>query len=344
MQSLAQPIKARAPAKLIVSGEHAVVYGNPALAIALDCYAESMISNKQTTGIGFQLVNIPYIKELSLQTLLTLKQRLQKDYGRFLQGKCSLSEVLTTPFELLQYTVMILLEQLRTPLRRGMQIQNASYIPIGCGLGSSAASIMSTLLALQHFFKLSLTAAELLALAKESENLQHGRSSGVDLHMSLHGGFAYFTAGKMASRASSRAPLYLVLTGTPLSNTGECVESVRHILTQGSLLKDFEAVTNYIDVAFQSNNIPAIEQGIHANHELLVALNVVPQRVQSFIKKLNAIDAVAKVCGAGAVRGENAGALLVVSQTPMALLKKITDSFGYTIQKITIDNLGARLV
>ncbi len=56
-----------------------------------------------------------------------------------------------------------------------------SDLPIGCGMGSSAATILSVIYAIATHLHLPISQEKLFQLALEAENMQHGRSSGLDL-------------------------------------------------------------------------------------------------------------------------------------------------------------------
>jgi mevalonate kinase len=339
--------KARAPAKLILSGEHSVVYGKPALAMATHYYTESIAEASfsplpLSRHIGFRLPQLQYVKKLSLATLNKLKRRVHQDYTAFLAGECGIRDVLKKPMELIQFTVANLLD-LSQAMTQSMNVQTHSTIPIGCGMGSSAALVMSTLRAVAQLFNLELEEEAYLRLGIDAENLQHGYSSGLDIQLIWQGGCVYFKEGQATARVTSLLPLYGVNTGKPVSTTGECVMHARQYFLASKIAEDFEAVTNALDGAFLENNRVAVQQGIRENHRLLCQIGVVPEPVARFIAALEAVGAAAKISGAGAVSGERAGMILVVPET-VESVQTVIDAFGFSIESIQGDSYGTHIV
>jgi mevalonate kinase len=334
-------LQARSPAKLILSGEHAVLYGTPAIAIAVNRYAESRISPHLLPKIVFNLLNLKYAKSFTRHTLSILKQRLHEQYHTFLEGQCSIREVLKMPFELLQYTVINLLEKFEISLAHGVEIRSSSNIPMGCGMGSSAATVMSTLFALSHFFNLDIDPIRFLTLGREAENLQHGRSSGLDLQLVLQGGCLKFQNGIIEPRALPGFPISMIYTGIPETTTGQCVSLVAPYFENQTLSENFTAVTHALDEALAKNDIAAIQQAIRENHRLLVNIGVVPEKVQSFIQAIEKRGGAAKICGAGAVKGEQGGVMwIMINQDITTLIQQ----YGYTLHTVEGDNLGTRII
>lgn len=335
-------LTARSPAKLIISGEHAVLYDQPALAIAIDRYTTVTTSWSDTQRIHFKLLDMAYAKSHTFKALRRLTQNLQRDYNNFLQGKCGIRAVLKRPFELLQYSVSILLDYLNVQLPKGMEIAVDSSIPIGCGMGSSSAAVVSTLYAINNFLQINWPRADYLAFSKAIENLQHGKSSGLDIHLVTYGGCVHFQAGKTSPRAVPKMPMYMVNTGKPVTSTGECVTSVAPLFMRDTLLaKEFGMVTTSIDTAIHTNNIADFKQGIRANHRLLTRIGVVPEKVCAFIRDVEEIGGAAKVCGAGAVRGHNAGIVLVVADQE---IQQVAHAHGYGAQLIQVDTYGTTVI
>ncbi|OGT39780.1 MAG: hydroxymethylglutaryl-CoA synthase [Gammaproteobacteria bacterium RIFCSPHIGHO2_12_FULL_38_14] len=331
--------KVHAPGKLILSGEHAVVYGAPALAMAINQYVTTSISRENLPQVLFDLADLAHQGELTFDALRRLKNRIKRKYHRFVQGDFSIREVLQKPFELAQYAMGILLDSLNLSLPHGVKIRVQSDLPIGCGMGSSAATILSVMHAVSHYLKLSLPEETLFQLALQAEKMQHGFSSGLDLRVASQGGCLYLKEQHIETRSLPEMPLYLVNTGTPISTTGQCVEKVAPHFKSSQLRDDFAAVTQAMDQALMQQSSKNLRDAVAANHRLLTHIGVVPQRVQQFIANVESLNGAAKICGAGAVAGDQAGALLVLSDNH-EILSDLCHRFAYQLKPIQGETRG----
>ena len=336
-------MKVFAPGKLILSGEHAVVHGSPALAMAVNRYVTATITPEKHPQVSFDLSDIAHRSHVSFTGLRDLKERVKRKYHRFIAGDFSIREVLQKPFELAQFAMSTFAESFIPSRTQGMNIHLQSSIPIGCGMGSSAATILSVMYAVSNYYQTPLSPEALFNLALEAENMQHGRSSGLDLRVAIQGGCIYVDGTSMSARPLPALTMYLVNTGVPQTTTGQCVEKVAPHF-QSSLLKDqFRAVTLAMDVAIQQQAWQAMRDAIHANHTLLVEIGVVPERVQEFIRLTTAFGASAKVCGAGAIEGDKAGIVMVVTEN-QAALQQLCLRFGYEVIPIKGEARGVHAV
>lgn len=335
-------LTARAPAKLIISGEHSVLYGQPALAMAINRYTTTTTTWCDATHIHFNLLNLAFAKSYTVEALKTLTAQLQQNYADFLHGKLNIREVLKRPFELLQCAVTNLFERSNIQLSKGIEIAVDSTIPLGCGMGSSAAAIISTLYALNNFLGLHWQRADYLSFAQEIENLQHGKSSGLDLHLAIYGGYVKYQHGQSELRTAPTMPLQIINTGTPLSSTGECVTTAaKQFTTNPGLATEFGNVTDAIDNALLTNDLAKFKTAIQQNHQLLIALGVVPDKIVNFVADIEAHGGAAKICGAGAINGDNAGVMLLATEHD---LTHIVHKHGYDLQTIQVDSYGTQLV
>lgn len=335
-------MKAVSPGKLILSGEHAAVYGSRALAMAIDLNAQSIVLPDINQRISINLLDLKESESYTLRALRSFRERVARNYRDFLQGRMTIREVLHKPIELFQFAFIIMLDGLHLKLKDGLNFQLQSSIPIGCGLGSSAATTLSALRAIGHYFRVEFRPDWYYNYSLEAERLQHGHPSGVDSFIALHGGCACFRQGEAERVPLPRLPFSLVNTGTPETMTGECVENVRRKFGDSSIWSEFDAVTMLMRAALEAANENQVHEAIHANHNLLKQIGVVPERVGRFIAEVEQRDGLsAKICGAGAVRGEAGGVVLVCGEpAPEDLCLK----YGYTIRRVRGDPLGTRMV
>ena len=328
-----------APGKLILSGEHAVVYGCPVLAMAINRYTKVTVTREAKPEIKFDLSDLAHCSRLSFQALKYLKDKIKRKYYRFICGDFSIREVLQKPFELAQVALGIFTEALNLPLPHGVKIHVQSDIPIGCGMGSSAATILSVMQSVSSYLRLPLSEEKLLQLALEAENMQHGHSSGVDLRIALKGGCLYIHGEHSEPRMHPELPMYLINTGTPQTSTGQCIEKVAPLFSSELLRNEFSAITNAMDAALQQASWQTMQDTIRHNHQLLTNIGVVPKKVQQFITQVEVFGGAAKICGAGAVTGDQAGAMLVVLQDKK-ILNMLCDRFTYPVIPISGDVRG----
>jgi len=322
-----------APAKLILSGEHAVVHGHPALGLALNYYTQVSI---EPSVDHFILETASNKKFFSTQDIQAIKKRIEEAYDQFLQGHCLIQSVLHNEDDLLLLTMSLLLQ---SPLH----IRVNSNIPMGCGMGSSASVIVSLLYAMNVHYELALPKEKIFSLAHHAENKQHGRASGFDLHVVLNGGGIYFHHQKIESRQINPHSLWLVHTGVPKTTTGMAVMQTIPFFKNSTLGTDFASVTTLLDRAFKENNITLIKESIRLNHALLKSLKVVPEKVSQFIEAIEARGGAAKICGAGATAGDQAGIVLVLLEES-ATLESLCEDYHYSCSPLQIDSKGVRSV
>ena len=340
-------MKAIAPGKLILSGEHSVVYGRPALAMAVNRNAQTLVvegDNGAASGeVAFALPHVGVAREsFTLRALRGFHERVGRNYRDFVAGRLPISEVVRKPLDLFQYAFVTILDGLHLKVKEGIGVTTLSNIPIGCGMGSSAATIMSLLRGVGHYYRVEFRPEWYYRYSLEVENMQHGHASGLDTYVSMHGGCVRFQQGQAEELPLPRVPLYLVNTGTPESSTGEAVAEVaRTVGAKGRTWDDFEAVTGRMQDALKQDDLKAFQRAMGDNERLLEGIGVVPARVAEFIRGVEAEGGAAKICGGGAIRGDASGVVLVAAKAPPAAL---CEKFGYEMMTVRPDPLGVRVV
>jgi hydroxymethylglutaryl-CoA synthase len=329
---------ARAPGKLILCGEHAVVYGQPALAMAMDRYTECTALSADDDAAHLNLYDINHSSAWTPEQLQRHAQEIQKRYALFLEDKLDIRRVGQRSSDVPAYMVEMVrrLSQTWHPCRLDIH----STIPIGSGMGSSAALLTSMALALLSIYRLEYKTTDLLELVLAGERMYHGHPSGLDPYVTIHGGMIRFQKGEATPCPILSSPMYLVHTGKPASSTGECVQQVRQRYGQSQIWPAFGEVCQHLETAIRNSQHAGVREAVRANHRLLVQLGVVPAQVQEFITSIEEAGGAAKISGAGAVSGATAGMVLVFSDEPPQELCRM---YGYPLLTIRMDEHGCRL-
>jgi len=319
-------IKVISPGKLILSGEHAVVYGAPACALAVNKTMHGEYQSRTDDIISIRNVDFNIEASLNMSEILALRDELLKRYEAFTKNKLTINQVITNPLELCWFAISQVFAAVTSwPLACGFDIQLKADIPLGCGMGSSAALIVNLILGVNSLFDLSLSQEKIYELALAAENLQHGRSSGLDIKLSLTGGIHAFQHHQLTPLAIQTLPFQYVNSGKPQSTTGECVAFVKQQNFPATLWKEFEKTTKDFIVALKNNNKIDLIEIIKKNHHLLCEIGVVPKHIQTLIADIEAQGGAAKICGAGSIRGDNAGIILVTNNIDLPEATLLTD-------------------
>lgn len=344
--SFDKKITASAPAKLILSGEHAVVYGAPALAVALDSQVTVSFSpssskeNQLRLHLDSQQFGEPaYLIEL--ESLSDLVKSLNARYEQFLAGDLAISDVLQKPANLVLYVLRCYLTH---PIAGDIFIN--SDIPLGAGMGSSAACIAALIRLCEAINNtLPVSATELAQQVRFCERLQHGRGSLVDAAAVSFGGMVKVTDNHIEPitvNPDLMTNWYRWHTGTPASSTGECVAAVRDSHATRDIWQVFAETTELLKHSLVENKSDTIASSIKKNHQLLCDIGVVPMAVQQVISKIENNGGAAKVCGAGSIRGDAGGQVLCYfpNQTPQSI-DTLASSLGISLKPVTVSHRGA---
>ncbi len=333
------------PSKLILSGEHAVLYGCPALSMAIDLPTLCTLTDDEaildTPRFEIKLKNFNLKQSFTFEQWQLRAEQVEQRFEAYVNDDGTIGSVLSDPFDLVLIT-LAKLDQIQPFSPANWQFEIESTAPIGRGLGSSAGVIVGVIKAVQAKLDWPMSIPETLELAKQIESYQHGLSSGIDPATLLYGGLLKYQLHQPPQPLPAQ-PFqgWLIDTGEPQSTTGECVTWVKqHHQNDKTLWEAFTQTTNQIEQAWSNQNQPALKQAIKQNHELLCSIGVVPDKVRDFIGLLNdTYDAAGKICGAGSITGQQAGMVLCISQTsPEALCRE----YSYPLWPVTIQSQGAR--
>jgi mevalonate kinase len=261
-----------APAKTILSGEHAVVYGKPGLVSALDLRLKFSVweSKKKITEPA-----IIYLVE-------TVFKYLRKEKIKF--------------------------------FKKSFDYQIDSAIPIGCGLGSSAAFSVAAVAALSKFYTGQEFPKEIINnIAYQGEKYFHKNPSGVDVSASCFGGLIFYRKEfeflKNITSLGFKIPpkieekLYLIDSKRAKESTADMVFKLGKLYNKKpkfteEILAGIEKTTKKMTVAIIKKDEDFFAQSILENEVFLELLGVVSSKTKKLLEEL-ANWGVGKVTGAG---------------------------------------------
>jgi mevalonate kinase len=326
-----------AATKLILSGEHSVVHGAPAICMRIPIYSQCNIHFQPSDHFHFTIALDNFQQSKSFDWIQLHNQSLQikSRFLAFKQNQLSIREVCRSPFDL----IIIALFQLNelTPLAKGeWQISIGSDAPVGRGLGTSA----SILTALTRAIKTDWSEDELFQFITQLEHYQHGSSSGIDPAAIIKAECLRMKHGCIKTLKFDQPcqlKAFLIDSGEPQSTTGECVFKVGQAFPkQDPIWQEFAKCNHQVMEALTSADNHSLCQAIQRNQSLLERIGVVPQKVADVCQTLNILPSTAvKVCGAGAVQGDRAGMLLCLSSS-LQTIEKTIQAFGLKAQPIQL--------
>lgn len=276
---MADTLKVSAPGKLIISGEHAVVYGYPALVAAVN-------------------------RRLSIS------------------------------------------------LARGKK-KIKSNIPIGCGMGSSAAYAVATSAARTFLKNKKLDLGEINKMAYKIEKKRHGNPSGVDNTVSTYGGLLWYRKESEGLKTFSSIKIkrslpkiYIIGTGKPVESTKEMVTRVGKLYRKDHqnteiIFKEIEKITRNFLQYLLGERVASFQELIKENEALLEKLGVVSSFTVRLIREIEKIGGAAKISGAGG--SKNKSGILLVYHKNANKLKNFVKREKLELIKIQLGEEGVKI-
>jgi len=274
-----------APGKVILFGEHAVVYGRPAIAAPLTQLQATVTLVPASPGSGtwIEAPDLPLPQPCPLAALPT-------------------NDPLRAAVELAQTAF----GQRTAEHRPDLTIRISSNIPMARGLGSGTAVTTAILRALAAYYDRALTSEQLSALVYEVEKLHHGTPSGIDNTVIVYQQPIYFRRGAEVTRLSLGCPLRLLIADSGVvSSTRRVVEHVRKCWQAQPeryerLFDDVGAIAERARHALEHGDLPAVGELMNENQQLLTSLGVSSAELERLVSAARGAGALgAKLSGAG---------------------------------------------
>jgi mevalonate kinase len=303
-------ITASASGKIILFGEHAVVYGQPAIAVPVAQVATTVQIEQGSKGIWIDAPVINLCDDLS--TLPTTHP---------------IKKVLIDFFELANIP--------QPPLK----IQITSTIPIASGLGSGAAVSVALLRGLSLFFKITLTAEQINDLAFETEKIHHGTPSGIDNTVIAFSRPVYYIKNHRLETFTVKRPFHILIADTGISAlTKVAVGDVRALVERdqiiyGNWIEQIGQIVVAARTCIEIGNLVELGSLMTKNQTALSHLTVSSPELDTLIATAMSHGALgAKLSGGG--RGGNCIALVEessIEKVTAELVKAGAKSVYHTI-------------
>ena len=264
-------VRSAAPGKVILLGEHVVVYGRAAIAASIDRYVEVEIAPAGTAAHLVSVVdNAPATRwPVPIEAV-----------------RCAAELTGVNPV--------------------GIEVAARATLPSGVGLGSSAALSVALVRALATFAGQSLTDAAVCARAFEIEKLFHGFPSGIDNTVVTYGGLLAFKHGTAPRPVIAPQPLPLVIgVGRAPRETQKTVRGLRQRWEANPERYEplFDAIDGLVrgaESAVSTGDLPHLGRLMSANHGLLQRMGISTDELDQMVTLACASGALgAKLTGGG---------------------------------------------
>jgi len=282
---------ATAPGKIILFGEHAVVYGRPAIAVpVLQVRVKATVNFDPRSAPGKVILRAP---DIGLDSTLS---DMPEDHP--------LAAVIWKAASAMKFSHI-----------PACTIQITSNIPIAGGMGSGAAVSVAILRAFSTSMGHPLSDEQVSELAYEVEVIHHGTPSGIDNSVITYAKPVYYVKGKMIETLQVKHAFTLVIGDSGVqSPTANVVSDVRQAWEKAreqfdGLFDAIGAITASAREAVEVGKINSLGSLMDENHALLRRISVSSPELDGLVEAARSAGALgAKLSGAG--RGGNMIALV----------------------------------
>jgi mevalonate kinase len=261
---------AQAPSKVIVTGEHFVVHGAWALAAA---------------------IGRPVTAEVTeADRLAVVSDQFGGSAGTGLAPVEAVVEHMAG----------------RYSFRPGMRVSITSEVPVGAGLGSSAATMVAVAAAVSKLRSLGLGAKELVECSMVGEKEVHGQPSGIDAEVCVRGGVLRFKTGRnpRAVKIEGERRLLVVYSGSSRRSKRliSHVAEVKRLLPSyfSGLVSSASYMSDLAEERLAAGDMEGLGRLLTYNHAVLSAVGVSTPRLDRLVDLLLSLGCHgAKLTGAG---------------------------------------------
>jgi len=318
--------KGRAPGKAILFGEHFVVAGNAAIAMAVN------LVNYVTASIRDDL-------KVRINSAELGGAGVFDDTG-FSPENPAVDRRLLEPVRLATEAGLKAIDS-----KVGLNVDVTTNVPISVGLGSSASVAVATIGAISCLLDRPLGRERIRELASESERLLHGNPSGIDQTIVTNGGVIRFQREKGFMSLPTRDGFSILIGNTRVRrSTGAVVSRVLtfrdHNPARFSELADHVAtIVDQAELALARGDLSDLGYLMNENQRLLVEVGASSVELDKLITVARDSGAFgAKLTGAG-----GGGCMIAVADERSR--DRVTDALrehGAEVYDVSVDTIGLK--
>ena len=269
--------KASAPGKVILFGEHFVVYGVKAILCSI---------NKRVTVTAEKISDKKIVINSEIGNLI-------------LEPNKSISEI-NSPLKPFYYLANKVIKNQDT----GIQIKIDSEIPLGVGLGSSSACCVAGAAAIFKLFR-DISKEEILELAIDAERTIFENTSGADCTVCVYGGIMEYDKKQGFKKIEDEPNFQLVIANSNIEHSTESMVSEVKAFTIKNkeefsklLDQELELVEDVLKLLKENNTIKLGEK-INQNQKYLETIGISNNQLRKMIEIGQKTSFGAKITGSG---------------------------------------------
>ena len=269
--------KASAPGKVILFGEHFVVYGIKSILCSI---------NKRVT--------------VTAEKTNERKISINSEIGKLvLEPNESISEI-NSPLKPFYYLANKAIKDQNI----GLKIQIESEIPLGAGLGSSSACCVAGAAAIFKLFG-EISKEKILEIAIEAEKTIYQNTSGADCTVSTYGGLMEYDKNNGFRKIEDKPNFQLVIANSDIEHSTESmVSKVKEFENQNKdkfyELSSLESkLVNDVLKLIKENKIKEIGEKVNLNQKFLEEIGISNEKLEDMIKIGQTSSYGAKITGSG---------------------------------------------
>jgi mevalonate kinase len=282
LETIMPAISCSAPGKVILCGEHAVVYQKPAIAVP--------VFEGSTRCSIVALPTAPHDESIVIAPSIGLK--------------CQLSCLVEK--HPIRVAINLVLEKLNLDHLPVCEIRIHSTLPTAAGLGSSASTSVALIRALSTFLGHPFTDDEVNVTAFEIEKIHHGTPSGIDNTVITYAKTLFFVKGQPYEFLEVGKPFTLVIADSGIkSSTSKAVMDVQQGFLENpakyeALFSQIEELALSVKQSLLNGDLQQLGKSLTENHHLLREMGVSCQKLDLLVDCALAHGALgAKLSGSG---------------------------------------------